>query len=400
MIGVYKLIFDLALFYTLSGFYIRVLFVEEVSALGLVLLCLTVVTYMLLRLKGVQEKRCRLALLLPVFALLAFSGWFTVIQLLIGWAYVAYSLINEKIYIDQKSFQNKFKRGCCLLLLMIPGLLFSKQSLQAFVSVISYILLQMISGICCLRTLREENNGRQGLIILAIVVGCGVLTLAGVPQLIALGLKCVWDILMQGLSLLALVLAYGIIWLLEWLVSLGQGLSTGKTPRESTTTAEILGIDEALLTSDTGEILWLEIFGYILLALLIIAGIFFLLRYLLGNRNQINDKKISVWTEERETLGVSRRKRSWRKPQEPRMAVRYYYALFIRECQRRGILVQSSSTSQELTCMSEDVFGDNSQELRNLYISARYSLRQPVATQQGRQAARLWQSLKRTKNPK
>ena len=400
MTSVYKLIFDLSLYYTLSGFYIRVLFRQEISGLGMMLLCLTAVTYLLLQRRAVYKSWCNLILLLPAPSLFVLSGWCSGIQLLLGWSYLAYCLITEKTAVDKKRFQEKFKQGYAVLLLIIPGLLLSKQGGEAFVSVIGYLLVQMISGICCLRTLREgsEDRGRQGLIVLSIAAVCAVMTLVGMPQLLIRVLNSIWSIFIKGLSLLAFVLAYGIIWLMEWLVSLGQGQTAGQQPQEGMSTAEILGVDESLLMSDSGKILWFDTFGHIVLSLLIVACVILLFRSLTGHRDTAQNKQSVVWSEEKDRLVISRRKRSWSRPKEPRKAIRYYYCLFLRECRRRGIQIQPSNTNREIAKKSTDVFGSSSQQLGDLYTSARYNLSEPVTSQQVKQAAKLWQTIKRTKD--
>jgi len=86
------------------------------------------------------------------------------------------------------------------------------------------------------------------------------------------------------------------------------------------------------------------------------------------------------------------------KPRDPRGAVRYYYAMFLRECKSRGMELPPGSTAQELAVQCARVFpGADPEDLALVYDPARYWSSQPVTAQQAEEAAQAWNRLRKTK---
>lgn len=398
----YRLIFEISVYYTLTGVYLQALLEAEPSLAGMVLLCLAIALCALFTVKGAPAL-WRGLMLLPALTLLFRPGWLGMLHLLPPWLYCAVMILGQRADTDYKAFRRRFSRSFLLLLLAALPLAGRPNAGSMLGNVAVYLIIQLLSGIACLRFLRDRQDGYRHLLSMAAVaVLCLILTGLRVPQfLLKICNDYVLQVVWRGIALLASLVAYCIFEGFKWLLSInGTPPEIIRNNSAMTTTAEIIGVDTSALMSDSGGMLWLEIAVYILLAIAILIAAFFLVRQLVrqGLRLHRTDKN-TLWTEERSTIqkGSGAPKRRRRRPQDPRQAVRYYYALYVSECGRRGVKVQPDWTCEDVSRASEGCFSPHDiGSLTQLYQPARYSSSQ-VTNQQVRKAAKLWQNIKKTK---
>ncbi len=405
MAGIYKLIFDLSLYYSLTGFYLVVFFRTPPSALGMLLLCAAVGLEAFLRGRNVELTKRVPVLALPIFALVVWPGLWPAIHLMPAWLYVGWSLVTGRINVEYEEFRGHYGFGLRLLLIMLPAFLLCKWVGEAFIAAVPYLALMLSVGVCLLRMLREvtPSGTKQAIFIMAFVAGCAILTVGRAPQMVLAVIKFLYQnvvaVVLLGAVLLLGMGFYGLFKGFFWLISLFSKGEEKEVVMDLRSAAEMLGLEDEFVDK-TGDILWLRILGYILVALIVAVVLFFIFRRLLGKgRREENE---DPWSELRESVepGAKRRRRSVLRPRDPRMAVRYYYAKFLVECRRRGMRSKPGNTSKELAEMSAAYFpGGDTGQLAAIYAPARYSERAAVTPQDAERAKEAYSSLKKTKSP-
>ena len=404
MTEVYKLLFDLSLFYTVSGYYFILIGHTAPSVAGFLALAAAAGLDALLRARSKAYPRLRfLPLLLPLLALFARPTLLQCLQCLPAWVFLGWSTLSGRVDIRYDGFREHFSFGLKLLLLMVFGPLFQDELANGLLRSIPFFVLMLTVGVCLLRMLRENRPEglRQGLYMSAFVLLCAGLTLGRAPQLLvkafALLYRTVLAPLIFVLAIALAALGYGFYLVLRWLVDRAQG-SREPLRFELQETAEMLGLEEQY-SAYTANLEWLRI----LLIVLAIAALLFLLwrvfRRLLGERTV---RSVSpVWQDRRSPFAAPRADASAPgrfRPRDPRRAVRYYYAKFLAECSKRGRTAPDGMTATERSAFCAGVFpGADPAALVRLYAPARYSARQQVTPEDAQAAAALWKDLKQSK---
>ena len=98
MAGVLKTLFDLSLYYTLTGFYLRCVSGQAPSAICFLALVLCAALDAFLRARGVKSRFLRfLPLLLPFLSLFARPGLIPFLHCVPAWAYAAFSILTQRL---------------------------------------------------------------------------------------------------------------------------------------------------------------------------------------------------------------------------------------------------------------------------------------------------------------
>lgn len=401
MVGAYKLIFDLSVYYSLTGFYMVLFYRESPSALGFLLLCVSIV---LERFAHQRGKKAPVLMALPAAALILWPGTEAFIQLIPSWLYVIRCVRSDRLGVTYLHFQERFKFGLMLMLAMLPGLFIGQDFGAAFSASVPYITLLLASGVCLLRLLREESAGgiKQLLPLLAVIGVCAALTAAGVPRLIGNAFDFLYQNVirwgLQGLILLICQILNVLYICFRWMMKLfGRDIvnplkeQTGDTAGEQTQDTPFPTVTETAS--------WVQILFSLVAAALAAWAVITIFRRLSGY--QIKTGTQASYTDRRQSISAGAgRRRTVLRPRDPRLAVRFYYAKFLQECQRRGMTLKPGCTSEELAKKSADYFpGEDPARLRELYVSARYCENAAVSAAQAHQAAACWRCLKRTKLP-
>lgn len=404
MITAYKLVFDLSVYYAISGYYLMLFTGKEASFLGFVLLTFSLILYLLVSNKWPDSRWKICIFLLPALTLFATREWICLIHLLPAWIYVSYCAIADKADTNYEKFRRQFSRSLLLLVLVILPLFYDPFAVHALSGSAAYILAQLVVATACIRCLREKKEDlRKLIVLLAGTLLCGILTWLGIPQFI---MRCTNDyvlqVLINGLMLLGALIAFLIFRFFDWLMSINgppegsAGVSIG-----AESIAQIMGIDPSELGNSDQSLLWLNIIGYIVGALVILIVLLILLRKLLRSaKSRHRAERQDAWSVEQQKLrkGIALNRFSKRKPQDPRKAVRYYYGLYMRECSKRGARILKGWTCHDIAQAGERYFCEKDiQDLDASYQSARYCMRTPVSTKDAKKTAKTWQALRKTK---
>ena len=400
----YKLLFDLALYYTVTGYYFILIAHTPPSVAGFLALAAAAGLDALLRARSKAYARVRfLPLLLPLLAALVRPTLWQCVQCLPAWVYLGWSTLSGRVSIRYDGFREHFSFALKLLLVMIFGPLFQDELANALLRSIPFFVLMLTVGVSLLRMLREQRPEglRQGFYMGAFVVLCAGLTLGKAPQLLlkcfALLYRYVLAPLIFVLAIILAALGYGFYLVLRWLVDRAQG-SREPLRLELQQTAEMLGLEEQY-AAYTANLEWLRILLIVLAVAALLILLWRVMRRLLGERAERDaapqrfERRSGYPAAERDRVAPGRFR-----PRDPRRAVRYYYAKFLAECRRRGLSVPGGLTATELSALCAGVFPDaDPAALARLYAPARYSAQQAVTQEDAQAAAALWKALKQSK---
>lgn len=403
----YKLLFDLSLYFTVSGYYLMLTTGRTPSAaVFLALIAASGLDSFLRARRLYRPGRLWLRLiplLLPLLALFFRLSPGQALQGLPAWAYLCWAALSDRVDVDYNAFRSHFSFGLRLLLLMVFGPLFPDRFGSALLHSIPFLVIMLVSGVCLLRMLREQRPDglRQGVYMAAFVLLCAGLTLGKAPQLLAKGFGCLyrWVIapLIFVLAVVFAILFYGFYLAAKWIVSWAQG-SQEPLKIDLQSAAEMLGLEEEFSTY-TADLRWLGVLLGVIGAILLLLIVWLIFRRLLGGRAK--PAADGPWRE-RSISGVSgdahRRKPGILRPREPRLAVRYYFARFLAECRRRGVSIPDGMTVTELSSHCAAAFpGADPEALAALYLPSRYSAAEDVSPADAARAAESWHALKHAK---
>ena len=406
MVGAYKLIFDLCLYYSLSGFYTTLLYHSPPSLLGFGLLCLSVILERITHQRGKKAPALRFVLMaLPAAALFSGPAAASAVQWIPGWIYVIYCVQTDRTGVAYSRFQEQFRFALLLLAAVLPGFVISQDAGAALETVIPFMTLMLVSGVFLMRILRKgaENDLKQLLPLAAVVGVCTLLTVAHIPQGMGTALSWLYQNgilwLLEGLIFLFCQLLNILYIVLKWVLALfGRELKNPLQPQQQQNAQED-SQQEALFPDAVKENAFVQALFTIAVAILLVWAFIKLFQRLRGY--QMPAEKKAVYTDQRQCVcAKAQPKRGILRPRDPRLAVRFYYAKFLQECRRRGMTVNPGCTSEELAAQSAEFFpGTDPAALRELYAAARYWETGAVSSAQADRAAACWRSLKKTKIP-
>ena len=419
MIGICKILFDLSFYYTLSGFYLYLFSGTYPSIWGVPVLMLSALVYMAIanrkpNINGPSKRKilrpgillcCALPGLLLVFS----PAILQIIQYLPAWAFFGYTIWNGLVNTDRKMFEDHFGFTGKLYLLLLFGILAinTKRLGAALTGAIPYLIIYLLTGVCLMRILREDGKltkGRNVAILLALLFGSIALAGLQTPQLILniVGFLyrnvIAWVIV--GVVVAVGTIVYGIISIFAKLFSFLNIGNSGVNMDPAGFAQDILGEDVEIIAGQFPA--WLRIAAAMLLVLAVAYVIFLIMRKLLGKKS--DEKKRDFYTEEHENL--QRRERSMRngllRPKDPRQAVRWYYRKYLKEgASKRKQKPIPADTSMDILQKYSPFFPENeAEELRELYIIARYRQSLDIPRTAADTARDLWDKMMRSADRK
>ena len=403
MTELYKLVFDLALYETLSSFLLVLFGQRGPSAVGFIALALAVLLDALLRRWKKREGiLLYLPLLLPVAAFFFRPSLSQILQLLPAWAYVSWSILTDRVSTEYEDFKSRFGFSLRMLLILNVGI-FSPSNLGlAALRTIPYLVLMLVVGVCLLRMLREKRpeGVRQGLYMSGFMLLCAGLTLGRAPQLLVAALSLFYRKLIApllfGLAMAFAGLFYVIYFVLEWLAS-HFGSNEDPPVLEMEGVAEMMGLDDTMQEIAPSHP-WMRYVWIALGAVLIALLVFFLFRRLMGQKaKKEGPSPYQEYREKSAPIQRTPRLSGPFRPRDPRLAVRFYFARFLSECRRRGLVLPKGLTAEEVADYCSHSFpGADPMKLVKLYRPARYSEVQPVTREDVSMASQAWNELKKT----
>jgi len=402
MAGIFKLLFDLSLYYGVTGFFLVILFHAQPFLPGFGALCAAMAANRLLGDKGKPSLRFAL-LLLPPLVLLLWPGLAAAIHMLPAWLYLLAAIKSDRTYLPYEDFKAVFQRYTLLTLSILPFIMFAGRGGEALAAAVPYLALMLVSGITLLRMLRDNNRGSGQMLIMAIfAIVCILLTVGRAPQLLGAAIGLLYNYLLrpilQGMAFAMALLLYGFARIISYLFPFKGAAESQEQEMDFMQVIGELGYRDEVFRDD-GLPPWIPIALYILLAVGATVVLILFFRKLLGFQAEAPAPTAEDSLDD-VPPAKSTRRRSITRPRDPRLAVRYYYGKFLRECSKRGLKLPNGSTSEEICRICADYFpGEDPALLREFYVIARYSAHESVTSDQADRAAVLWRRLKRTKSP-
>lgn len=397
MVPVFRMIFDISVYYTISGIYLQAFCQESPAFVGLLLLCVSMLLFGVLSVKFPSAKWRSTVFLLPLGLLLLKPGMAQLIQAIPAWSYSSVVLMTNRADVDYSVFCKRiFKAFGLLVLSLIPVLLALKPVFVYVGNVLVYFILALVSGVACLRNLRDRTGGLGHMAVVSLFATvCGLLVYFRIPQTI--------------LSFIH----KGILFGLQQLEKLGDLLPIYLNPVEkknvkadgSVVMETSQGFDVSAGDHSISEevIKWVEV---ILSVAVTILAMILLIKLLTGiikglqkteNRQQLqhwDDEVVRIHSDGQEGKGAKKRK----KPGNHRLTVRYYYWKYMQECRRRGIQIQKGWTAEDLSHAGVDQFRNTDLlAMQQLYVPLRYNENAKASAADAKEAARLWHEMKKTK---
>ena len=414
MVGICKILFDLSFFYALSGFYLYIFTENYPSVWGIPVLMVAALVYFALGAlnpavesdEGTSTPKrvvtvlcCAIPGLLFIFA----PTLPQILQYLPAWAFFGYTIWNGLTNIDRRMFEDHYSFTGKLFFLLLFGILAisTKRVGGAVTGAIPYLIIYLLTGVCLMRILREEGKltrSRNVAVLLVLLVSSVILATLQTPQLILSAIGFVYrNIISWAIIGVAVGIAAAIYALFRAIASLFSFIKPGNHEINidmSGSGQEIFG-DEITLR-EFNPPLWLQVLSIALLVLAIAFVIFLIMRKLLGKRAA--EKKSEFYTEERENL--NKRGKSIRggvfRPKDPRLAVRWYYCKYLREgsLKYRAKPV-AADTSLSVLRKYRIFFPEHeAEQLRELYVAARYQLGAATSKSAADKAGALWGKMK------
>ena len=406
MIEFYKLLFDLTLYYELSGFYFKVIFHVRPSVGGFLLLLTSVLLDIFLRSRDAKRGLLKyLPLVLPVAIFYYRPSLWQFVQFIPAWAFLVISIWTDRIAVSYEGFKDHYSFAGKLQFVFIPSLVFWERVPGGFQVAIPYLVLMLVMGICLMRMLREKGSkgAKQAIFMTGFIILSALLTIGHAPQLLLQGIGIVYHNVIAPVLVGAaeVVTAIGYVFYLaaRWLISLHKG--TRPTPGGSETPPAWYDASRPYeITEVNSE--WLKYVLIGIAALLAILFVILVIRKMLGEKEELEEERTEDDKIEHASLPTAKpRSILGLRPRNPRLAVRYYFSKFLSECAKRGEELPAGLTATELATYCADRFpGVDPQVLATLYSPARYSNLETVSSEDVENAAEAWRALKRTKQEK
>lgn len=398
-------------YYTLSGYFLYLFTGQPPSNWGIPVIILSAaVNIVMLKLlpgtrnsdKGAKPVSLRtiLCCALPCCIFLFSPSLPQIIQYIPAWAFFAFAVWTDRLYTDRGAFEEHFSFSGKILLLMLLGIFVPRMLIGALTTVIPYLIIYLLTGVCVMRILREDGRltaSRNIVSLLILLSGGIVLAFIQTPYLLWTALGFFYRHIITRIFMVAIyvvgALVYGFIWVFIKLFSLFSNNAEAIPPDISGIAEGILGEDADIVIRGTPQ--WLKTAGIILLILAAAFVVFLILRKLLGYKPSAGKEKL--YTEEKEPFHKHERKRKGGifRPGEPGLAVRWYYRKYLKEGVSRGLKPAPEDTSLRILRKYAPVFPESEAEkLRALYIIARYRRRNGLSEADAETAADIWRALK------
>lgn len=316
--------------------------------------------------------------------------------------YIVYSVSKGLTDTDYDAFRSQFIRGLQLLTALLPGFMFGGKAIGALQGVLPFICIMLLDGICLLRILRDDrSSSKRQMIYLGVFLAAGLLlTAGGILQKTGHGIAWFYEhVAVHILMAAGMAIAYLFYYVLVGLYHIMMLFSApdSEQGRRMEQLAEGLRTDPII---EEGSAALPEAMRILAIALLVLLVLYMLFRLFKGMLGQQAGKYLRrPYTDRRESLreasqGKGRRPGFFR-PARPDLAVRYYYAKFLRECRKRGVFPSEGMTSEEIAGLAASAFpGADPRALQQIYVRARYGMPEQVKETDARQAERIWKELK------
>ncbi len=285
-------------------------------------------------------------------------------------------------------------------LLLFPVLVIGELWRPAMEAAAPWLCLLLFSGLIRGRLLRLHSPDKRAEWKLLCLFGaaCVFAALIRLPVLLQkLGLFLWRFLLLPLIELLFLIIGY-ISFAAYWLFNLILGL--GEDGPLLPPASKIEAAKEALELEENAQALQENpVFKIIILVLCLAAlayALYRVFRRLIGVKEAHSEEteeaagRVLSAPKQPKTFGRIR-------PKDPRLAVRFTFDKFLRECKARGVQIRPNMTAEMMLAAARDAFpGADPEELRQIWLPARYSSGE-ITEKDAKAAAALYKKLKKAK---
>jgi len=416
------LLFDASLYYTVFGFWFRLIGGEAPSYAGYLLIAAMIVLHAaLVKRNAFSPGKKAVFLLLAVPAAgAAFLAPLQFAFLVPISAYLAFCFYRGMTNIDLSNFRDHFRIGAWILLALVPGVIAGTKGFTCLAEIVPYLAMMLALGVVELRYLRDD--GTHALLHGACVVGAAgasfALTALHAPRLLGQGLLMVYNAVIAPILYgLAVGAGYLLYWAFALFRKIGELMGVEYTEPSNGDNGIVVGGENVIeFEENTLRTDWIEYLGKAALIIAIVLALIFVFRRLLARRpSEAGSGGSSITGRARVGSGDAEAASALRlfRPGDPRLAVRYYYAKFLREASRRGAGVEPDLTGSEIerrakavfsaedgaaaqagSLMQEAGFGGIS-DIYDIYAPARYSGHE-VTEADARRMRDAWKSIRKS----
>lgn len=398
MTSVFRMLFDISVYYAVTGIYLQAISGKVPFVPGFVLLCISVVAFGVFLLKDWAGKYKVLLFLLPLLCLIFQPAISQVIQLLPAWLYAGVVLTKDLGDIDLKALKSRLVKAILLLFgCLLPLVLVAQPAFRFLGNMLPYVIVMIAGAVLCFRSFHDRSGGLEHLVVVSSFTAvCTALCYLRLPQSLLTFFRD--RVLLKILDALGNLFSFIRLNQLEEQKK-GTGYRTElKGAAEEDPFAGRMG---QFHMSET-TISWLKTIFYVLLGIAIVVIAALLVVRLVKSLRQLEKpERQRAWKDQvvhirktDDSAGSKHRRRFG----DHRMAVRYYYWRYMRECAKRGINIEKGWTAEDLASVSCDKFvREDVVAMQMLYNPVRYDAQTDVTANQAKQAAKLWQKLKRNK---
>ena len=302
------------------------------------------------------------------------------------WAHLAFAMVTGRLDQSYEQYKSQAKKVVLTMFLMLLAYFWVPGFMTAFIHSVPFIAISLAVAVCTLRYLRQERTGalRNAVYIGGVTLGC---LAAAATNLFTV----LWNLFCR---------AY--LWTVNLLFSIPSEssfvsflddikLPEAELPQLDMFTDESVHVDTVSGIAQTVQQTLLE---KILIITAMMILIFFMSWLFLSSKNSVMYRREKQEEEQEKVVRRKKAKLPLFAPSQPRDAVRYYYAKYMRECRRRAILIEPSMTAGEISEASSILLDEENREtMHDLYIRSRYSS-QEISTHDAETAKQIYKQLK------
>ena len=316
-------------------------------------------------------------LLLPLLFLKDFKYILLILSTaLIIFLYIKSSLGKGK-YLEYVSM---FKKSSILYAILLYIKMLSTQFGWFLGSESLFLILYLTSSIVLIRSIRHldtnmdnrtiRNSNRKYILGLIIIFAMGTMDVLKDIAL-KLGIKA-FELMEYGVYLIV----YPINKFMYWLFGIFQDIEA--EPEEIIFgESSVPDITEPETIEDFAKYVQRNFLILKIIAGVILFSVVIYILYRLLMKNAQKDYTGIEYTEHREFIKDKKTKRKplfgEKYPKEPKEQIRYYYRKFLDKLSKQEIHILEQDTSLDINLKAKEIFGENADRIRQIYISSRYS---------------------------
>ncbi|QSX04892.1 hypothetical protein JYG23_09305 [Sedimentibacter sp. zth1] len=403
----YKTIFNISYIYAITTYLICLFSNKKASYLGFIVLLLScIITFITTNSKKSEKYKKNvktLALTFPILLMLFIENTAFKIQFVAIWFYLG-NIINGELYnIKHKDLAKSFKVLVLASIIFFGITLLSDHNycLKHLSYAGVYYLIFLVVGVLLLRLLRDNRYKTNDMIykkkqLRDFILFMGVCFFSTVKQLPTILLHLLLLIINFIVSCIGNILVFisskfnniNLLDLGDKVRILCKNIheTNKETIAENISKLNVANEAVTLSSEEEANVFDVDWFTYAMYVLIVVCVliIFIAIINILHNKNLKQKNYIAV-EQTREKIEVTKNKTKHKKSlKNSRDAIRHYYNKFLSLCKKRNVKLEICDTTASISNKYKSVINmnnDTEQELRKIYIKARYNITENMSKQ-------------------